>query len=211
MSPSKKNQKRIRQYRGGPMASMSHPAQLKCNLEFAHQYRFTSTTGGSINITDATILTAMGVSARTAVLGQAIFQALKIRKIEIWAPPASQGAAVTASIYWPPTAGQAGMGREVSDTSVSVSEPAHVVSSPPRGSLAGFWQYGAGNNLVALNAPPGSIIDIWLAGVLLDGPATNAIVTATLVGATIGTIYYCCLDSSTKATGVYIPVSLTSL
>jgi hypothetical protein len=61
-----------------------------------------------------------------------------------------------------------------------------------------------------LTAPPGSIIDIWVSMTDLDG-GPNAPSSATLVGATVGGLYYCSLDSATSAGSNYKPVGLTSL
>jgi len=188
------------------------PSQLKTNLEIKHQYRFTSTAATSTSITDTLLLSAAGVVASTAVLGKSIFQAVKINQIEIFTPPASQGASATCSILFPPSAAaNYAMPREITDTTVSVSEPAHVLTSPPPNSAASFWNGPSGANLFTLVAPTGSIIDVWLSLVLADGPADYNLPTATLVGASVGATYFCSLDSSTKAGSIYQAVGLTSV
>jgi hypothetical protein len=209
----KKNKKSLRFARGANLRAghLMHPPQMRANLEVKHQYRFVSSSGTPTTITDSTLLTACGCLASTAILGRAIFQAVKVNRIEVWTPPASVGAAATCSIFWTPTTGGIfGMSREVSDTTVSVSEPAHVISTPPKETLAGYYQIGLGNSLFTLVAPPGSLIDVWVSLVVIDGAMTNA-TTSTLVGATIGGVYYSSLDSSTKAGSLYTSVSLTSL
>jgi len=183
------------------------PSQMRTNLELKHQFRFTSSSATATIITDITLLAACGVACNNAsgTSARGIFQTVKLNKIEIWTPPASQGAAVTCSILWPSSNNSPS--REITDTSVSVSTPAHVQSSPAPLSLSGFWQNGnAGSTLVTLTAPPGSIIDVWVSLVLAD---PSSAVTATLVGGTPGNISFCCLDSTTAATGIYTPVGLT--
>lgn len=193
------------QSRGG---SVSVP-QLKTNIELSHRYRYTSTAGTLTTITDSLLLTAAGVSARTSTLGDAIFQSVKVVAVEIWTPPASQGAAATCSILWPST--NTSPAREVSDTTVSTAVPAHVRAQPPPNSLCGFWQEGTEEPLFSLIAPPGSIIDVTLALIALDGdPPTGTPLTATLVAANPGSMYYCSLDSNVAAGSIYKPVSLTS-
>lgn len=177
-------------------------------MELRHQFRFTSSNGAAKAITDQLLLTAAGVAANTAgTTGTAIHQTVKVNQIEIWSPPASQGAAVTCSVLFPASINSPA--REITDTTVSTAQPAHVVCSPPQKSLAGFWQEGVGNTMFTLTAPAGSIIDIWLSLIIADGvqPTAN---TATLVGGTSGAIYYCSLDSSTAAGSVYKPVGLTT-
>lgn len=184
------------------------PRQLKTNLEHSHQFRFVSTAATTTSITDQTLLFACGVSALTAVLGENIRNTVKVNQIEIWTPPASQGAAATCSVLFP--ASQRSQAREYTDTSVSVSTPAHVLCQPPRESLCSFWANGSANiPLFTLTAPVGSIIDVWIGMVDGDGEANPA--AATLVGANPGSIYYCCLDSLVNATGIYKPVGLTVL
>jgi hypothetical protein len=185
------------------------PSQLRTNLEHSHQFRFTSTSGAQTSITDTLLLTALGVSATTAVTGSPIIESFKVNQIEIWSPASAQGAAATCSVLFP--AAQRSQAREVSDTSVSVSTPAHVRCGPPAESLCAFWINGsAGSSLFSLVAPPGSIIDIWVSMVQSDGVAQSPS-SATLVGATVGAVYYCSLDSATSAGSVYKPVGLTSL
>jgi hypothetical protein len=205
----KRGDRRARQNKySGPRGDANHPPQLKTNIELKHQYRFLSSSGASTTITDSLLLTAAGVSASTAILGNPVFRCVKVNRIEIWAPPASQGAAVTCSIFYPATATNP-MPREVSDTSVSVATPAHVVSVPPPNSLPSFWQSGTGALMFTLVAPPGSIIDVWLSLVLNDGSAVPT--SAVLVGATVGAMYYCSLDSATRAGSIYQPISLASV
>jgi len=183
------------------------PDQFRANPEVSRRYRFTSSSGTSTTISAFTLLDACGVCATTAVLGSAIYQSVKVRQIEIWTPPASQGAAATCSVLWPSS--NTSQPREVSDTTVSVTQPAHVRTSPPPGSLAGFWSSG-NVSLFTLVAPSGSIIDVWVSLVMADG--TNVLATAaTLVGATAGRMYYCSLDSTTSAGSIYAPVSLSTL
>lgn len=184
------------------------PSQLKTNVELRHQFRFTSSSATSTTITDNLLLTAAGVSVNTVGTGgRAINQSVKVNQIEIWSPPASQGAAVTCSVLFP--ASNTSPAREFTDTSVSVSQPAHIVCSPPPQSLAAFWQAGTAQNMFTLVAPPGSIIDVWLSLILVDGTPNNAI-TAVLVGAAFGSIYYCSLDSNTSAGSIYKPVGLST-
>jgi len=185
------------------------PQQLRTNLEHTHQFRFTSSSGSLTNITDTTILNALGVCATTAVVGHPIRQTLKVNQVEIWSPPAAQGSAVTCSVLWPQS--QRSQAREVTDTSVSVATPAHVRTGPPLESLASFWTDGnSGSTFFSLVAPSGSIIDLWVSLVDGDGPADAVADTATLVGATVGSVYYCSLDSSTLAGSIYQPVGLTA-
>lgn len=194
-------------------ANTNRPSAFNANLEFNHKFRFTSSSATTTPVTDLTLLTACGVVASGATVGQTIWQSVRVNQIEIWSPPPSQGAAATCGVTFPPSSTVVGFGmtREVSDTTVSVSTPAHVCTSPPAGSLCGFWQNGAlAAPLFSLTAPVGSIIDVWVSLIAKDGTYVDAN-TATLVGATVGGVYYTSLDSSTAAGSIYAPVGLTRL
>jgi hypothetical protein len=184
------------------------PGQLATNIEVKHQYRFSSSSAAPIAISDTRLLAACGVDAVTATLGKGIWQTVKVNQIEIWTPPAAQGANATCSVLFP--AAQQSQAREVTDTTVSVAKPAHVLVTPPRYSLCSFWQNGTGNTLFTLVAPPGSIIDVWVSLILGDGPLA-AVISQVLVGATIGSVYYAPLDLNMVAGAVYLPIGLTTL
>jgi hypothetical protein len=184
------------------------PVQLRTNIEHAHQFRFVSSAATLTPITDTTLLASCGVAAVTAVLGAAIRTSVRVNQIEVWTPPASQGASATASVLFPPS--QRSQAREVTDTSVSVATPAHVRCGPPAESLCAFWSDGsAGNTLFSLSAPAGSIIDVWVSMVDRDG-TVDAVQNAVLVGATVGEVYYTSLDSIISAGSLFKPIGLTT-
>jgi len=132
---------------------------------------------------------------------------VKLNRIAIWTPPASQGSAVTCSVEF--NASGVGVTMEYSDTSVSVAQPAHVNCVPPPNSTAAFWQTpGVQNNqLMTLTAPIGSIIDVSVSLILFDDD--QAAQTFAVATATLGNAYFLALDCA-NATHIYTPVSLTS-
>jgi len=186
---------------------LGHPPQLRSNIVLAHRYRFTSTSGTATAITVGSLFGAVGnmcTVANTQV--QSLFQSLKVRSVSIWTPPAAQGSFATCSVEW--LGGANSNTVEVSDTSNSVATPAHIMSAPPRLSLASFWNNSASaaNVLMTIAAPSGSIIDVVLDLILSDDESAN-LVTAVAAGA-LGVIYYLSLDPN--ATHRYVPVSLTT-
>jgi len=199
----------------GMRISKTGPSQLRTNIEVSHQYRFTSSSATATQILASTLLPACGVVATSATAGFCMFQSVKVNRIEIWSPPASQGVFATCSVLFP--AANQSQAREITDTTVSVSVPAHVLTSPPERSLCAFWTNGFQENaaneepLFTLVAPSGSIIDVWVSLVLGDGTSAAAVNNeAVLVGATVGSVYYTSLDSSTSAGSIYKPVGLTT-
>jgi len=182
------------------------PPQFLSNVSFGHTYRFTSTNATATALTGTSILCAagsMGTVVNTTVTS--FFLSFKIKKIEIWTPPASQGAAATCSVDWTGSENFSAT-REVSDTTVSVDRPAYVSTRPPAQSAAAFWQGPGTATLCTLIAPTGSIVDIQLALILSDGDVAAA--TTAVATCSVGGTYYLSLDPN--ATHRYVPVSLAT-
>lgn len=192
-------------YRSSRNRAGEHPPQLRTNVKVKHRYRFTSADGAAQTITDTDLIGIAGGVCRTANSVLSLIAAsVKIHFVEIWTPPASQGAAATCSLQWAST--DPSPTEEVSDTTVSVSEPAHIRAVPPQGSLASFWLSPTGaKNVMIITAPPGSIIDVKCTHVLMDTGAEGG--TYSVASAALGALYYLPLDG---ASDKYIPVSLTT-
>jgi hypothetical protein len=189
------------------------PRPIAANPQSSHTFRFTASgltalpAGKAVSV--ETLLCAAGVIATTTVAGSAFHQAVKILSIEVWTPPAAQGSPATCSVLWSDS--NFARNSEVSDTSVSTAEPAHVRTSPPAGTQAAFWNSSSNlaDRLCTIVAPPGSIIDVTVSLIACDGGAASGV--AVLVGGNVGRASYCALDNTTLASASYLPVSLTAL
>jgi len=209
--------RRLRKAKGGRARAQPYQRntlrdipQLKTNVMFSHKYRFVSTSATLTNITSKGLLFAsgcMGTVVNTTVT--ALANAVRLKHIRVWSPPASQGAATTCSIEFI-MGGSSSFSNtlEVSDTSISTAIPACVSTAPPVGSLASFWQLpaAADNQLFAIIAPVGAVIDVSLDLVLNDGD--SAAQTRAVATAIVGSTYYLALDNSTGH--IYTPVSLNT-
>lgn len=182
------------------------PPQIVANPIVNHRFRFVANSTLAANVTCSNIFGIGGCVATSSTTGKPIFQTMKVNRIECWAPPASQGSASTVTVLFPNALKSPA--KDYTDTSVSVAEPAHVIAVPPSQALCSFW-FGDSTSdiLFTINAPSGTIIDLWVSGVFQDG-AANANVMV-LVGATTGAVYYACLDSLTNASGVAKPIALS--
>jgi hypothetical protein len=170
-------------------------------------YRYLSNAAiSAVSMNSYNLMYACGVSASSTTAGYPIANCVRLRRIQVWAPPASQGAGVTVSVLFPST--NQSPSKEFSDTSVSVMKPAYVSCSVPPSSTAGFWQNSTSNNdMWYLTCPSGTIVDIDVEIVLVDGQ--NNMASCVLVGAATGGVYYTCLDNSTNASGKLKPISLS--
>jgi len=201
-------QSKLRRGKVSPKTSKQNrntPPQIRANVEVKHRYRFTSTSGTSTPITPNSLLCAAGTLC-TVSNSQvtSLFGSVKLNRIDIWSPPSAQGSTVTCSVDFFGTSFSPN--REYSDTSISVTTPAHVSCSPPPQSLASFWQVNGTTSLCSIVAPTGSIIDVVLSLILIDNDVNQAqstIATGVLSGA-----YYLSLDANT--THRYVPVSLVT-
>jgi hypothetical protein len=145
--------------------------------------RFTATNASSSTvITRKNLLCAylMGYGSSTTLLR--LIAGIKLNRIEIYGSVASAGFANTVSVEW---LSNYGPSSEISDTSTSTSEPAHLVTSPPPQSLASFWSMIGTNeseNIFNISCTAGSIIDVWVDIVLLDGQGNTASTSTTASG-----------------------------
>jgi len=171
-----------------------------------HRYRFTSTSATATVVTNSDVVGIIGAMVTVVnTSARLLAGTCKLRSVEVWTPPASQGAAATCSLEWASTTFSPNT--EVSDTTVSVSEPAHIRAIPPRGSPQSFWMTADGTAMFTLTAPVGSIIDVSCVHVLNDtGAAGNSYSVG--AAATLGVLFYPPLDG---VTDVYLPVSLNTI
>jgi hypothetical protein len=207
--PRKRGVRRARQNKSSGMQSRAArmaPQQISSNIVLRHTYRFVSTSGLGTALTPTSLLCAagtMGVVVNTQV--NSFFASVRIRRIVIYTPPASQGSNATCSVDWVGFNNSPNI--EQSDTTVSVAQPAIVSTSPPASSLASFWQVAGTATLCTLTAPTGSIIDVSLDLILTDDDA-GTLANSTVATAALGIVYYLSLDPN--ATHRYTPVSLTT-
>jgi len=191
----------------GSKRGSQNPPQITSNIMYKHRYRFTSSSGTATSIT---CLSAAGAVGGICTVVNSSLEtwsgSVKIDEIEIWTPPASQGAAATCSVNWVSNFVSTN-NQEVSDTTVSVGKPAHVCTRPPPMSISSFWQSASSTStLCQITAPSGSIIDVVISSIISDddtGPNPIAIGAGVL-----GNVYYLSLDPN--ATHRFTPISLTT-
>jgi len=184
------------------------PPMFKSNVVFKHTFRFTSSSGTPTAIVAKSLLGmagTIGTVANTTVA--AYVGSVKLNRIKIWSPPAAQGDFATCSVEF--NASGNGVTMEYSDTSVSVTTPAIVETSPPPNSNAAFWQNPAvaNNQLFTITAPTNSIIDVSCELILFD--SEDSAQTFAVSTATVGNAYFLALDCA-NATHIYTPVSLST-
>lgn len=184
---------------------------LKATIQAKHRFRFVangSSYSGSISFDDLADLMCVATGATAAFR---LFDAIRLREVEIWACNAAGDASNTVEVEFLETAIIGGPGATFSDTAMGLQNIAHVCCKPPKNSRLDLWLNNAtglsGNdvNLFRLAVPKGGIVDIVLEGCFYDNDATVS-VTGTVSGATIGKTYCRPLDSA-QNTAILLPVS----
>lgn len=139
-----------------------------------------------------------------------ILSAIKLNRVEIWGLSGSGASDYGASSVVVEWLSQYSPTSEVTDSGTALY-PAHVVTTPPRQSIASFWSMSGSNEsevLFKVIAPPGAIMDIWYDMVLQDGQGPTSV--GTTASGVAGTLYYSHADGP-DASSTWAPVSLTSL
>jgi hypothetical protein len=183
------------------------PRQIRSNIIVSHRFRYTSTSGNPVTITQTNLLSACGVVGLVVnSTVNCIASTVRLREIEIWTPPAAQGSAATCSAQFSTSTGAESI-EEVSDTTVSTAVPAHIKFRPSRTCIASFWDSPATGNttpVLILTAPAGSIVDCLLDFILTDTFATPNVIG--VVTDVVGTLYWLALDG--PVSNQLIPTSL---
>ncbi len=196
--------KQNKQRRRVPADKRANPPQIPTEVVITRTYRFRSTDATLTTILKQDLLGIAGAVCTVAnTTVSFIARACKVHRVEIWAPPASQGAASTCAIRWKTPEAQ--NMTEISDSSVSTAFPAHVRGKPPVGSYLSFWISSDADSVMDLTAPVGAIIDVHCTHVLMDTGAAGT--TYAVAAGTLGGLYYLPLDG---AGDLYLPVSLTT-
>lgn len=183
------------------------PPAINSNVRISHKFRYVASAAiVDVGIVSDDLIMACGGMAVATTTVAALARTAKLKSVTVWTPTATSTTPTTCSVEWP--ASQRSPSSEVSDTSINVSRPAHIVARPPKESLSSFWFDESTNATVfTLNAPIGSVVDVELEYYLLDG--TTAAVQNTVTGATTGRIYYGYLDGDTNH--LLVPVSLAAI
>ncbi len=205
MSSRKKNKNGKRKEQRLVPRNTLGPPQFSSNVVNRHTFRFIATQSPASGITANNLLAAVGNIchvANSAVMS--IAGSAKLHRISIYTPPAAVGSASTCSVTW--LSGQADSPSllEVSDSSVSTAQPAHITTVPPKESGASFWFTSSATALFSMISPAGSIVDVDISYVLND--IGSAGVATTVAVGSLGVMYWLALDGPTN--NRLVPVSL---
>lgn len=191
----------------------AQPRPLVAAISGTKTVRFTGGVAGAINIQIAD-LQDLFMNTPTATTGYRLFDAIRMKKIEIWASAAAAGnnAVQVEEISSSTSFLQSSKSRVVQDMVVGTSRAAHVVWKPTPGTIQANWfgaNLSASVNLLTITVPVNSVLDLTFDFTLADGNAAPTAVTSAVAGATAGQIYCRPFGVSTSST-FFVPVGIAS-
>lgn len=185
------------------------PPPFSASITFGRTLRFRASSALSSQAITASNLLDLLVMATTTTAVNRIISSIRLDRVEVWGPMASDLVPVTVAVEYntDSATGLASSNKLRSDTSMGADHCAHVRYRPPVGTLASFWQGPASSQrLFLLTCPTNSIVDIQVVMVVQNGETPVAAANAA-VAATVGAIYCRGLDGLATAGSVLPPVS----
>lgn len=168
-------------------ANAFKPPARQSNIMVTHKFRFVCASSATLEVTPNALLSAAGLVATAATVAYPIGMSMKIRRVSVWSPPPSQGTSAYAAIQW--YGHNAGIPTsQISDTTMSVSQPAYVTSKPPQGTRAYQWLTEDSSYVFQVKVETGSVVDVDLSFYLSDVVGSG--LARTTSGMTIGQNYY---------------------
>lgn len=184
------------------------PAIRTTSLVYTTRRRFlciSPSTGVGQTITYANILDSFLV-ATAATTGVQLFDMVKIRRVQMWAPSTSAAVPTTVQVCFDgKTAGSVGDALQHTATSIGMTEPAYLDARPSKRSQASQFQGSSSNTAMILVMPVNTILDVELTYVNALDNATPTAVTSALVGATAGDLYFRGIDGGAVAGSKWTP------
>lgn len=184
---------------------VEHPPSFTSTKAVNGRARFTCSTAAvdqpirRVDLLQHLLLGAGATSAFRVIVG------FRLKSVAIWAIAGNNpttAATATCSVEWLSEQGPTSIR---SDTSLGLAQPAHILASPPPGSLAGFWSVQGSSestSLFLITCPIGSVVDITYEFILQNGETATSV---TVPAATPGKLFMTSLDGT--ASNKFVPVS----
>ncbi len=174
--------------------------QLATTVKLTHTFRFIATANITSRLLLFTELLDLLCLATSAASASRIFNAVKIKRIQVWA--ATSVATSSLSVIFqkgPGTNGVSGDSVTHADTALGVSQIAHIDVKFNAREQVGQWQGpGITTTYGQLTIPQGGVVDITFSYSMIDSE-TAVNVTGAVAGASAGRVYCRALDN-TQAT-----------
>jgi hypothetical protein len=185
------------------LSNVMLPPQIEhLEVGMARRMRFISSAAQSnVTITYTDLLDTVLV-AKTATTGSQLFDAVKVKFVEIW----SSGATTPTTISVRFGTGTTNPDEVLhSDTSIGNSVPSHLKAFPSQKALASFYNTNSAQAVFTLDCPSGSVIDVHCS--FRNRPTNNTNLQQALVAATAGALYFRGLDGDQASVSTLLPAA----
>ncbi len=185
---SKQKQQRRKQNSQLPRNDQ-HVSQHVSTVSVVRSFRYRANAAISTTITSDTFALRLLAVGSGATQTSSIVQNLRLRSVEVWAPPDPTTFAATTSVEFSDGAAVGTASQIFTDTALGSSQLAHVRCVPRPGSAASLWSDGTGITTwgVRIVLPINSIVDFTFEVVFKDDGNAGGVVT--VAAATLGVLY----------------------
>jgi len=203
---------RNRRGRGGGRGII-HIPPYQAAMIYKRHFRFQNgSSNNTVTVQRGTLLSLIGVGDSNTLAVWRIAESCKLKKVEIWSPT-TQGSGISSSIISVQWISTLANNTIVSDVGNAFETP-HIVTSPPKNSLAGYWSKTSTNEsevLFITELAAGAVIDLWVDYVLQNirtgyGEGSSGRV---VTGASGGVVYTAALDF--QVSSVVQPIDCLSI
>jgi hypothetical protein len=191
---------------------IAKPSVIHPQLRGTRTVRYVVNAGSlKLPITRGNLLSSAIFNTAGTTTNYRMFQSVRVTKVEMFSIY-TQGTGTLPSTIGIEWISEAGPGWSMDDTSLGSSNPAHIVTRPPKDSMARMWSVTGSNEsvvLFTLDVNVNDIIDVsfeFIVQDVLDFGAPTAY-SSTAAG-TVGTVYTTPLDG---ASGKATPIGISSL
>ena len=206
----RENHLSISYYAMASRSKSAFPTSVKTQPVSQRVLRFVNDGNNTVSVIyRECMLSLMGSSslATANTLHTPIFHNIRVTKVQIWGSETTTTALQLSPVILKWVSAR-GPDTEITDYGTS-SHPPHVVSTPPKNSLCGEWSTAGSfesEPLFSISSGIGSVVDVHVEYVLLDGTAVKFLTTS--VTTTRG-LYYAPLDCLNGAAAIgnsqYLP------
>lgn len=198
--------------RGRGDQMVTRPPSFLAAIKLTKKIRYNDVgTTTTFNITRGNILNVFLNGTTSSTCGR-LLAAVRLTRLELWCTLTPGNAYASFSVEW---LSNYGPSIEISDTTVSVSLPGHLITSPPTNSLCSFWSLtgvSEGEVLAKLVLPSSSngttVIDATFECVFMDDETPVSVSLSQTV--TPNQFYMGYLDGQGSSSEVQ-PVSYTNI
>ncbi len=183
------------------------PPSFIPNRRYTYTRRYVATGANTAAAISIASVCGSLIMAATTTLGYSLFDSIRIKRIRFWAPVTTIGTPVTITLA--PIAVEttvncyADVSVIKSDTAITIDRPAYIEHAPLVTEPSGSWHRVTATSISLINLayPAGATMDVeYEATFDLTGGPTGF--TATLVAATVGSLYCRALTTELVPVGI---------